>query len=879
MCPPYLVPLEASGDRLLCGGKAAGLAALLRHGFPVPPGVCVTTQTYFDTLQAANLNPTEVWARANKAPVSARERILEENHAHIAALTIAPQILEPLASALLRIGQAFACRPEVLWAVRSSATNEDNADSTSAGLFRTMLGVSLVDIPAAVTACWASLWTPKAWTYRARENLLNDAPAMAVVIQPLLTPSAAGVAYSHHPVTGQSGRVVINAVLGLAEPMVGGSIEPDCYIIDTESEPARMRERSIARKYTARQTAAGVVCDLAVPTPEQQCPSLTDEEALALARLIQQVERLMNHPVDVEWAVEEERIWLLQARAIPKPVPKPACGTGTGVMCDWSRANFKETLPDVPSPLGLSFLQEFMEKNIVRPYLRLGCSLPAGVSSIRILYGRPYINVTLFQSFMAQLGGDPALVTEHMGGQAASPPGSVRLPWWMLLRAAVMMEWKIRQAARRAPRWFAEMKDMADKQRDQAADCASPVELLSRLDRLGERLSSQDVTFAIVAGVSQGFYALQRLLERRVGTSSRSLLNAALQGAGTVVSARQIQWLAECADIAREEPAAAEFFHADPWQPERFRDAVAGTRFLQAFDRYLAEYGHRAVGESDVMSPRFSEVPDDVLGIIRRHVIAAALSMPEVGTKHLNARESALQRIRAALGWRYHEWWYVLWWHARLTRFLALREANRHHLMYATAALRQLLLMLGGQFAASGVLNRQEDIFFLDNDDIRALISGKSEEAISLVASRRAEYGRNATRTAPDFIMGDGSAVESTGSMRGSPGHVLSALSLSAGLVSGPVRLVRSQKDFHNVRRGDIVVTPVIDPGMVPLFGLAAGLIAEMGGILSHGAIIAREYGIPAVANIPGITRLLQDGQHIIVDADTGLVIISSEHR
>jgi phosphohistidine swiveling domain-containing protein len=878
MYAPYLVPLESSGDRALCGGKASGLAALLRRGFRVPPGACITTRAYVDTLEAATLLPAEQWARVKHVSESDRDRLLEEYRALILSLSIPRDILHPLESMLDNIGQAFVHNREVLWAVRSSATHEDDAERTFAGLYRTILGVPRVAMPDAVKECWASLWTSAAWAYYERGEPCLNAPAMAVIVQPLLSARAAGVAYSHHPLTGAPNDVFINAVLGLAEPLASGAVSPDSYIVrmNLGTESPHMLERHVAPKFTARQPTAGGLHDSAVPAGEQDQPSLADEEAFALAHLIKQIERAMNHPVDVEWAIDERGIWLLQARPIPNLSTKTAMSAPAVSACAWSRANFKETLPDQPSPLGLSFLRQFMETNILRHYVQLGCSIPPGVSSVRIIHGRPYINVTLFQSFMAQLGGDPALIAEQMGGDAPSPPAVQQLPWWQLVKAGLMMEWKIREAGRRAPRWFEEMKRMADGQGGAPTDSYSPLELLSRLDQLGERLASCDFTFAIVAGVSQGFSALQRLLKRRTGDDWRPLLNGALQGLGTVTSARQIVRLAECADIAREDPVASQFFHAKPWESALFRTRLAGTRFLHAFDDYLAEYGHRAVAESDVMSPRFFEVPSDVLDVVRAHVKGPS-PMRDIRSRQSEAQEHALERMRSAFGWRYHEWGCARWWHARLSRFLALREANRHHLMYFTSTVRQLLLTMGRHFTSDGVLNQPEDIFFLTHDDIRKMVSGDSQNWKSVVASRRAERLRNITQPAPDFVMEHGPAIPSTDEPTLSSGPVLPALSISSGVVSGRVRLVRSPQDFRNVQRGDIIVTSVIDPGMAPLFGLAGGLIAEMGGILSHGAIIAREYGIPTVANIPGITRLLQDGQHITLNADTGHVTISSE--
>lgn len=874
MNPPYLVPLESCGDRALCGGKAEGLAKLLRRGLPVPPGVCLTTRSYVDTLQASRWNPADAWEQLKQTSESDRERILEQYRSHIASLTIPAHILDPLEIALENIEQAFASPREVVWAVRSSATNEDDREGSCAGLYRTRLGVGRAATPAAIKECWVSLWTTTAWTYQEFRVKHRHAPAMAVIVQTLLSPRAAGVAYSNHPVTGQPDRLVINAVLGLGEPLVSGTAASDSYIVCTTG-PAHVVERHIVAKTTARRLACGVVQDIQVPRPEQERSALSEEEALALSRLIKSVERAMNHPVDVEWALDERQTWLLQARPIPEPSPKAGHDILTEAACSWSRANFKETLPDQPSTLGLSFLQEFMERNILRHYLDLGCFMPPGISSVRIIHGRPYINVSLFQSFMAQLGGDPAMVAEQMGGEAPWAPRASRLPWWQLLKAGIMMTWKIRQAARRAPRWLGEMKRIAQNQEDEATDACSPAELLVRLDRLGGRLASCDLTFAIVAGVSQSFYALQRMLERRVGDNWRAVLNASLQGSGNVISARQILWLAELAEGAMLEEPSAKFFASERWEPKDFRAKLAGTRFLHAFDEFLAEYGHRAVEESDVMSSRFAEAPDHLLGLIRGHLTGSScVTAREIRTGQFAAREKALQRIRTALGWRYHEWAYFLWWHKRLTCFLSLREANRHYLMHITAALRHLILMMGRRFASHSVLGRPDDIFFLTHDEIRTLVARESEKLKALPAIRRAERVWNAAQPAPDFVTGQGETALPNAAHSASAGHALKGLSLSSGVVTGPVRLVHSTADFRRVQRGDIVVSAVIDPGMASLFGLAGGLIAEMGGVLSHGAIIAREYGIPAVANIQSIRDLLKDGQCIRLDADHGVVTI-----
>jgi pyruvate,water dikinase len=865
-----VLPLDSCTDPDLVGGKAAGLARLITNGFRVPPSLCLTTQAYRDTLRAGGLDPSHHWKRIGRTPEAQREPLLEECRRAVASLRLPQAILDLLDSALDKLEQEFPAdnKPagSSLWAVRSSASEEDSAEATFGGIYLTVLAVPRGSVAAAILDCWASLWTAAAFAYRERVTKTNAAPAMAVILQPLLAPRTAGVAYSRHPVSGRADQVMINAVFGLAEPLVNGRVTPDQYVVEIGSDPAALTltQRDIAEKATAKlATPSGLVAQ-PLSERDRHRAALEESEALALARLVKEVEHAIGRPVDVEWAIDQRGIWLLQARPIPER--RESAGFTTIV---WSRANFKETLPEVPSPLGLSFLEEFMENHILRHYRELGCRIPPGVSSVNIIRGRPFINVTLFRSFMAQLGGDPTLIAEQMGGEAPPVPVSVlRLPWWRIVRAGLLMEWKIRRASRRAPAWFDEMRRMGERCKDEPVEGLAPAGLLARQEGLGRQLRGGDLTFAIVGGVSQGFYAMQLLLERRLGAAWRPLLNTALQGVGTIVSAKQIFWLAELAAAARREPVAQAFLLAEPWAPESFRTRLAGTRFLTAFDTYMAEYGHRAVGESDVMAPRFAEVPEYVLGVIRSHLLLPQIkSADEIRRGQESVRQEALRRLRAAFGWRIHEWAVFTWWHRRLCRYLALREANRHALMYFTACVRHLVRSLGDTLAASGVLQSRDDVFFLTFEEIRAVASSIARDWQGLVAARRRAWEDHATQTVPDTVIGSaGGGLAEGGGSDGS----LKGLPISAGYAEGPVCLVLSPQDMKKVKRGDILVAPVIDPGMAPLMGLAAGLVVEMGGTLSHGAIIAREYGLPAIANVHGVTRLLKDGECVAVDATAG---------
>jgi pyruvate,water dikinase len=871
MANPLILPLDACSDPSLVGGKAWGLSRLIRRGFSVPPGVCLTTDAYRDALRAAGVDLSAAWARLARASESERLSLLAECQRAVANVALPPSVAERVAEALARMGAGR----DRLWAVRSSATDEDTAGATFGGLYRTRLGVPPEAVPDAILDCWRSLWSQAAGAYRCRMAPGGHPPAMAVIVQPLLNPLAAGVAYSRHPITGAADHVVIDAVFGLAEPLASGHVIPDHYVVAVApgSAAGTVLTRDLADKPLQRVAVERGVAEQALAEERRAKPALSDRAAQELAGTVKAVERALGHAVDVEWAIDEGGTWLLQARAIP---PTPRSMPVTDTTCTWSRANFKETLPELPSPLGLSFLKRFMEFSILRHYRRLGCLVPPGLSSVRIIRGRPYINVTLFQGFMAQLGGDPALVTDQMGGPghpvAAYPP---RLPWWRLLKAGLSAERDIRRAAKLAPAWFAAMKQMTAEQTDALLDRLGPADCVSRLERLGRQLYEGDLTFAIVGGVSQGLQVLQFILERWVGDRWRPLLNQSLQGLGTVISAEQILRLRRLADQARQEPAAELFFRTEPFAAERYRDRLAGTRVLREFEAYLEEYGHRAVGESDVMSPRFSETPDYLLRAIRAHVVGPpSRSVEETVREQQAQREAALQEIRRSFAWWVPLWWVFGWWHRRLARYLALREANRHALMYFSAATRRLELRLGHLLVERGVLDQREDIFFLTDEEGRSAADNGGQDWKGLVAVRRAERLRHAAMAVPDVVEPMGLSALSDD--RADVGGVFRGMPISAGSAEGPVCVVRSPADLARVRKGDILVVPVIDPGMAPVFGLAVGLVAEMGGTLSHGAIIVREYGLPAVANVRGITKVLNDGERIRVDASLGEVIRSA---
>jgi phosphohistidine swiveling domain-containing protein len=871
MADPFILSLDESSALYLVGGKAAGLAEALTAGFPVPKGLCVTTAVYQQGLDQAGVDATAIWRKLPDLSVEQRAQELAAIQQLLLDQPWPAGFPDDLETELTRLGGDSSTK----WAVRSSATNEDAADMSAAGLYRTTLGVSPAAVLQSIRDCWISLWNERVVQYRCRSGADRPCPAMAVVIQPMLSAQAAGVAYSIHPVTGRTSQVSINAVPGLALSLVNGEVTPDQYVVevyDDDHRPFRVRRRTLARKRRKLTATPGGLQEESIPEPEQQQSCLTDKQLFELTRMSKRIEVAFRQPVDLEWAWDVERLWIVQARPITAVRPWPSL---TNDECEWTRANFKETLPELPSPLGLSFLERFMEAYIVTPYRRLGCTVPEGLSSVRVLHGRPYLNVTLFYTLVMQLHGNPAFLMEQMGGEPVMFTPSVRpLGALALVRAGVGMMREWRKAAKQGPKNFAAMKAMAERYHYDRIQNLSVQELAATLDSIGRWLDDHEVTFAIAGGVAQSLQALGTVLPGWLGSDWRELLNGALQGQGTVVSAAQIVRLAELVAVAQQEETARRWCFSEEWTARGYRDAVHGTQFLRLFDQYLAEYGHRAVGESDIMSPRIADQPDAVLALLQGQVRAGVTASPqEMLSRQAQRREQALSEIARRFGWRRHRWLVFCWWYRRLSRFCALREENRHHLMYYSTAARHLLLRLGERMVERGSLAVREDVFYLTLDERIALLDGASRDWQSLVRRRREERLRHEALQVPDTIR-DWEAVVEQGARSSDQGRegVLRGIAISAGVARGPVRLIRSTADWERVRAGDILVVPVIDPGMAPLFGMAAGLIAEMGGTLSHGAIIAREYGLPVLVNVPYVTSLLRENEQVEIASSTGLI-------
>ena len=856
---PWKRELVDAEDAGLCGGKATGLARLLKAGFSVPTGICLTTD-----FSRAALGHTDVAPRL--AALLARddrdEPARREGLAGLRRVVETAPLSKDAVDVIEHSVESLRTDWNGLLAVRSSAVLEDQPDASHAGIHVTFVGdydsEAVVD---RVKACWASLWSERAWAYRERVGIPHVDAAMAVVVQRFIAGGRAGVAFSADPMTGDPDTIVIEAALGTGEAVVGGTVVPDHYRIRTRADQSALE---VSESVSAAR------------------PVLTEAEALALARLVKRVERALGVAADIEWTYDGRTFWIVQARAITRGGRRPD-------QTLWTRANLKEVFPDQPSPLALSYLPIALNAMFREYHAAQGYALPADASLVGVFRGRPYLNLSLMNHMTVVRGGKPEIVTRLFGGGTPPPVSSdssvapSAQGVGHVARLARELLATIFLTPRRAERLFRRIR------RQTRGYAAVPLERLDdhavngQLARFSRDLFDPRTLrrlHEIVSAQSRAYMILERLLSAWIPSKADRLLTQLMTGLGTLPNARLTYRLVALSTVARTEPRAESFLSraAESATLRQYRAALAGTRFLAELDRLLQEFGHRGRFESDVMSPRFAEDPEPLLRVIQAYLRSTSVENPdrhEAERKRIRraARDEVRLALRAGRSWSTfaQQWGLVSIVCAALQRLLAQRDENRHVTTLLVAHLRRLALEIGRRAVRDGRLAAADDIFFVLWDELPAVLADGDRDWRSIVSERRQARGRDALIEAPDLLRGD-EPVDANELARSSEDDDLRlGLGVSPGTVIGTVKIVASPADLETLD-GEIVVMDAIEPSLASIFPIVRGLVAEMGGILSHVAILAREYGLPAVVNVKDATRTLRDGDRIELNGTTGRI-------
>lgn len=850
-----------------CGAKARNLARLGRLGYRVPPGVVVADGAFQRHLREAGVE--DLCGR-----LVSRLMALETGEIRRQCAVIRERILEtPLGRDLRNeLGRVHSAWNGKRLAVRSSAAGEDRNDASFAGQLESVLGVaSPGQLEDAIRTVWASLWSERSLLYARHRGF--GSMRMGVIVQEQIDAQFSGVLFTRNPVVASSGEeTVIEYTAGLGDRLVAGEITPS---------RARVRHSDLT-----------VACDDTGARAAE--PALPDETLVRLTRIGFELEQALGAPQDVEWSVDGQGVVLLQAR--------PVTATGAGRVV-WTNANIAENFPDVVSP----FLYSIVRQGYTAYFRNLG--LGFGISRRRIAAmsevlrdivglqgGRLYYNLTHIHAALYLMPGGPWLArwfNQFTGAREFPKVAEVRANaaqrLFELARVVVMTAWKYLRVHRRIARFERTVDRYAEATHPRLLTVKRLPELASdlrgfmdiRLNRWNDAALA-DTAAMVCCG------ALKYVLPRNGSVPEEETVHGTLlSGLPGIASARPIVELWKLSREIRGDPRLRSLFASAT--AAGISERLASPEFAafgKRFERYLDLWGFRYSRELMLTNPTPREDPLPVIRLLQSYAKEVGRGPEEISAGQRAIREQLTQRIATRLTPQAWLRWLPLtkagrfrWMLRAAQGSILLRERARMKQALLYTRLRHVVLRIGEELAALGRIDRRESVFQLEADEVLALANGTlaPQRARELIRGRQEEQERFAGIEPPDSLVlapGEHWRPESAAPVVAQEGAIQSLRGSCAcgGRVEGVAAVVLDVREADRVRAGDILVTRQTDPGWAAVFFLIKGLIIERGGMLSHGAIIAREYGIPAVVGVPEATLRIRSGDRVRVDGDQGVV-------
>jgi pyruvate,water dikinase len=843
------------------GGKGAHLGELSRiEPIRVPAGFCVTTDAFRRIMaeapsiddrldQLSRLNPDD---RAAIPTLSAEiRRILE-------GIAIPDDVAAAITRELARLGGQAA------YAVRSSATAEDLPTASFAGQQDTYLNVvGPAAILQHVSRCWASLFTERAVTYRLRNGFDHRKVHMAVVVQQMVFPQAAGILFTADPVTSNRKVASVEAGFGLGEALVSGLVNPDVYKV----RDGKVVDKTIANKLLAiHASPAGGTQEQAIEPERREQPALTDAQVVRLAQLGRRIEAHFGRPQDIEWCLVDDGFQIVQSRPITTLFPIPDVGDRENHV--YVSVGHGQMMTDAMKPLGFSMWQltalapmyEAGGRLFVDVTRRLASpSSRAGLLEV-LGKGDPLIRDAL-ETILDRGDFIPSLPDQ---GPAGPPAGGAPAP--IETDPAIVTELIERSRASIATL----QRDIRTKSGPARFDF-----LLATFQEHKRVLGDPRSTQVIMAGMEATWW-LNEQLEAWLG--EKNAADTLTLSAPNNVTSEMGLALLDVADVIRPHPEVVAFLQ--DVEDEGFLDELAklpgGQQACDAIRSYLDRYGMRCVGEIDITRPRWSERPTTlvpaILDNIRNFEPGARRRRSEQGLQEAEKKEQdVLERLRAMPdGARKAEETKRMI--DRVRTFIGYREYPKYAIVSRYFVYKQALLEEAARLVQAHVLGAEEDIFYLTFQELHEVVRTNQVDD-RLIRRRQDEFRSYQALTPPRVLTSDGEVIAGAYRRDDVPAGTLVGLPVSAGTVEGRARVILDMAEA-DLEAGDILVTAYTDPSWTPLFVAINGLVTEVGGLMTHGAVIAREYGLPAVVGVEHATRLIRDGQRIRVHGTDGYVEI-----
>ena len=861
------------------GGKARALANMTEAELPIPPWFVVMPSAF-----AASVTPEAADAvfqcRGNPQEIVARTQLNAE-------------VREQLDRALGKLAGDGG-----LFAVRSSALEEDSARFSFAGQLESFLFVSRDDVPTRVVGVWISGFSERLLRYRHESGLDSRAAIPAVIVQLMIDGQISGVAFSADPVSGRRANAVVGAVPGLGSGLVSGEAAADTWRV---ARPGAIVERAIVNKTVMHRrdiAQAEGVSAVAVPNHLATSPALDDDQVRRVALLARRAESHFGCPQDIEWIFDSNRLYLLQSRAITTLADR---ADPDGRLMLWDNSNIIESYSGVTTPLTFSFARKAYE-HVYREFCRLMRVPPSVIEAhgqmfscmLGLVRGRVYYNlfnwyrlVSLLpgyrfnRRFLEQmLGVSESLADELPSSQRRASMRHRLVDGVRFAASVIFVALNLITLPRRMVRFYQRLRETLGESRQDLSGM-SATELVDYYRDLERRLLTRWDAPVVNDFAAMIFHGLLRhLVTAWMGSSEGTLQNDLLCAERGMISeepARRVRAMAQLAALDPDLVSALSEGHLTTMRAAIKRN----PDFQSAFAGYLEKFGDRCMGELKLESPTLRDDPIALLRAVGQCARAVAqLEMRPDREAELAIREQAEARARAALAgrpWRRFLFGCVL--NGARARVLA-RENLRFERTRVFGRVRHIVVELGKRFAAIDCLEEPRDIFYLEADEILGYVEGRATTTNlkGLVALRKAEFDGWQQMAAPadrfktSGVIYKGNSFTADQPPAAPAGESLLGVGCCPGVVRGPVRLVRNPRDAA-VKVGEIVVADRTDPGWVMIFPVISGLLVERGSLLSHSAIVARELGLPTIVGLKGVTAWLQDGDWVEMNGGSGVVV------
>jgi pyruvate,water dikinase len=881
---PYTLSFdEVDGTRLAeVGGKGANLGELTRAGFPVPPGFCVTTAAYRDFVRASG---------QFDALLDALDRVTHEDldtigtlgaraREHLDTLPIPAGVRLAVVAAWRELGSQLA------FAVRSSATAEDLPTASFAGQQDTFLNVRGEEpLLLAVKRCWASLFTDRAIAYRAKHRFRHRAVLLAVVVQRMVVPEASGILFTADPINGRRHTVCIDASFGLGEALVAGLVTADLY---------QVRAGAIVAKRVSRKALAirplpdgGTVTEALTPE-DQGRQALSDDRILALAGLGLKIEEHYGREQDIEWCLADGKFFIVQARPITSLYPAPRVADGRLHL--YASFGHVQMMTEAMKPLGISVLKTFApvgdrsrsgESELLQEVggrLFVDLNQVLRYRGLRLLVPRV---LPLADEGIARAVGDFLRREDYRAAlrpdKRVEPSTVLRIAPFLLSVLGILL---FRSPSRGVSEIERAMEDLIAQRRRRVEE-ASGSERIARIRTMLRSLFRDLVGRRLLQNALAGVVSFRLIvsLSRRWLGDTAELASLGRSPPGNVTTEMGLA-LGDVADVARAHPGAIERLRlaTDQTFERALREMPGGEELRRAFQTFLERYGMRGTGEIDITRPRWRETPTQLIPAVEGYLRGGAAGQHRrqfrAGEEEAKlASTRLLARLRGspagALKARVMQRLIAVY-----RSRIGLREHPKYYIVRVLDFVKQAILKEGSGLTGAGLLRSPDEVFWFSLEELERILRTRQVDR-SVLDARRDQFERDAILRPPRVITSEGELVTATpgGTV---PEGALAGTAASAGVVEGRARVVR-KLEGSRLEKGEILVAPYTDPAWTPLFPLASGIVTEVGGLMTHGAVVAREYGIPAVVGVDRATEAISDGALVRVNGSEGYVQIVRE--